>query len=425
MAGTTDPALQRAVVYSVFVRNHTAQGTFAALANDLERIRQLGVDVIWLLPIHPVGKKCRKGTLGSPYAIRDYRSVNPSYGTHQEFVALVDAIHEQGMRCMIDVVYNHTSPDSVLFKEHPEYFWKNADGCAGHRVESWTDIIDLDYTARGLWEYQIQTLCDWARVVDGFRCDVAPLVPIEFWRRARATVARINTKLVWLAETTHRSYGEEFRRRGMYCARDAELYDVFDMEYAYDVQETFEDWLEGRTPLSHYVDFLEFEDCVYPSNYNKLRFLENHDQPRIASRVADVRSLRNLTAFLYFQKGATLLYAGQEKAVTHAPSLFERNPVDWTGTTDLSGLMRTLARIKRTFLEEDDVFWARADDERDIAVVYRDGKEARRVGVFSLRAQESRVEVRIADGVYRNLIDGSAVEVQNGTLACTGEPIIL
>ena len=144
MARDTDPRLQNQVIYSVYLRNHTREGTFRALIPDLDRIRALGVDILWLMPIHPIGEKCRKGRLGSPYANRDYRSVNPEYGTEEDFRALVDAIHDRGMKCMIDVVYNHTSPDSVLWREHPEFFYRRSDGTPGNHVGDWSDIIDLD-----------------------------------------------------------------------------------------------------------------------------------------------------------------------------------------------------------------------------------------------------------------------------------------
>jgi glycosidase len=121
-------------MYSVFVRNHTHEGTFQALRSDLARIRALGVDIIWLMPIHPIGEKARKGTMGSPYAIRDYRAVNPEYGTVQDLKELVAHIHQLGMKCIIDVVYNHTSPDSVLAQEHPEWFYRKSDGSFGNHV---------------------------------------------------------------------------------------------------------------------------------------------------------------------------------------------------------------------------------------------------------------------------------------------------
>ena len=283
MAANTDPRLQNQVIYSIYVRNHTSEGTFRAVIPDLDRIRALGTDIIWLMPIHPIGVEGKKGTLGCPYANRDYRAVNPAYGTMEDFEALVREIHACGMKCMIDVVYNHTSPDSVLYREHPEYFYRGPDGKPGNKLGDWADVIDLDYSNRGLRQYLTDTLVMWAGLVDGFRCDVASFVPVEFWLQARAAVAAVNPDCVWLAETVHRSYGCLARRHGVYSASDGEVFRAFDLEYEYDVREVFDQYLRGEVPLSRYLDALSFQEACYPANYNKLRFLENHDQPRIAS----------------------------------------------------------------------------------------------------------------------------------------------
>ena len=432
MAHSTDPSLQNQVIYSVFVRNHTPEGTFRALIKDLPRIRSLGVDIIWLIPIHPLGEKSRKGSLGSPYANRDYRAVNPEYGTMEDFVALVDAIHDQGMLCMIDVVYNHTSPDSVLLEEHPEFFWRKPDGTCGNRVGDWSDIIDLDYSAPGLWDYQIESLKMWAQIVDGFRCDAASLVPVEFWARARAEVEKTKPGVIWLAETIHRSFGAECRRHskftGMYSAKDVDAYRAFDIEYAYDVQEAWDRYLEGNARLSHYLDLLEFQESVYPDNYNKLRFLENHDLPRIASLVGDRWDLENLTAFLYFLKGTTLLYAGQEVAQDHVPTLFDKDTVCWDTGRDLSGLMSSLYQVKHQMLDENDMFFSRAYDDLDVAALTRDNGHRVKAGVFSLRGLPCEVEVEVPDGAYHNLVDyfgSECVEVRDGRLRSDGRPIII
>ena len=181
--------LRNMVLYSVFVRNHG--GSFSAVEKDIPRIKSLGVDAIWLLPIHPIGRAQRKGTLGSPYAIADYRQVNPEYGTLEDFKRLADEIHSQGMKLMIDVVFHHTSPDSVLVRQHPEWFYRKEDGSFGNHVGDWSDVIDLDYSHKDLWTYQIDTLKMWAEIVDGFRCDVAPLVPLAFWKKARVEVEKV------------------------------------------------------------------------------------------------------------------------------------------------------------------------------------------------------------------------------------------
>ena len=424
MSMQTDPKLHRQVIYSVYLRAHTPEGTFRALIPDLDRIRALGTDIIWLMPIHPIGEQGKKGSLGCPYANRDYRTVNPAYGTMEDFRALVEAIRARGMKCIIDVVYNHTSPDSVLFQTHPEFFYRRPDGRPGNKVGDWTDVIDLDYRVPELWDYQIESLCMWAGIVDGFRCDVASFVPLAFWKRARAAVERVHPGCIWLAETVHRSFGAMARASGMVAERDADLFEAFDMEYEYDIRECFDRYLRGETALSHYVDLLAFQDAAYPARANKLRFLENHDQPRIASLVPDRESLVNYTAMLYFLKGTTLLYAGQEFACTHLPSLFEREVFSRETGTDLSPLLRRLYAIKQR-LGADDVFLADADDRNDVAVLQRRSGAQIAVGVFSLRARAAQAAVPLADGAYENAVTGEAVSVSDGRLSCTGAPVIV
>ena len=178
--------VRNAVVYEVFPRNHHVGGTFADIYRDLERIRSLHTDILWLMPIHPVGTVGRKGTMGSPYAIKDYRAINPELGDARTFRMLIDNAHSLGMKVMIDVVYNHTSRDSVLLREHPEWFLQDSKGNFLTKVPEWSDVYDLDYFQPDLWNYQIETLERWVDFgVDGFRCDVAPLVPLGFWSAAR------------------------------------------------------------------------------------------------------------------------------------------------------------------------------------------------------------------------------------------------
>ena len=424
MAANTDLSLQKQVVYSIYVRNHTEEGTFRAVVGDLDRIRALGTDIIWFMPIHPIGSAGKKGSLGCPYANRDYRSVNPAYGTMEDFRALVDEIHARGMKVMIDVVYNHTSPDSTLFREHPEFFYRGPDGKPGNKIGDWSDVIDLDYSVRGLWDYQIESLCFWAGIVDGFRCDVASFVPLDFWKEARAAVERVHPGFIWLAETVHRTFGLRCRRLGVYSMRDSEAFEAFDVEYEYDIREIFDAWLYGRAPLSHYLDLMNFQEVTYPANYNKLRYLENHDQPRIASFIKSESDLINYTAMLYFFKGTTMLYAGQEFENERRPSLFEKDPIDRATGKDLSALMRRLYEIKHAVLDAEDDFLARADDGHAIAVLERVGRGVRKLGVFSLRSESAEVEVPASDGDYAELIGGGTVSVKNHKTRCEGRPIL-
>lgn len=422
MAKNTDKSYRNQIIYSVFVRNYSPEGTFEGVRRDLDRIQSLGTDIIWLLPIHPVGEKARKGSLGSPYAIRDYRAVNPEYGTLEDFQRLVDDIHAKGMKCIIDVVYNHTSPDSWLAQHHPEWFYRKPDGGFGNRVGDWTDIIDLDYSQPELWDYQIETLKYWASMVDGFRCDVAPLVPLEFWLKARAEVETVRPGCFWLAESVEPPFVQEGRANGLEVLSDSECFQAFDACYDYDIFDQLQSYLEGKTSLREYAEAVSRQEFTYPENFVKLRFLENHDRARAAFIIPARTALLNWTAFLYFQKGITLLYAGQERSCTHRPSLFDEDKLDWSGE-DITDLLQILAKLKRNPILTNSRYEVHALPRDILYASHRKG-ERRLMGIFSVQGNNSLVEVDAADGFYSNLVDGRMVEVYSGMVCCEGVPII-
>ena len=425
MAKQTNTALRSDVIYSIYVRNHTPEGTFSAVIPDLDRIKALGTDIIWFLPIHPIGVKGKKGSLGCPYANKDYRTVNPEYGTMEDFRRLVDEIHARGMKCIIDVVYNHTSPDSTLTKEHPEFFYRKEDGSMGNHVGDWTDVVDLDYTSRELWDYQVESLVMWAGIVDGFRCDVASFVPVEFWCRAREAVEEVRPGCIWLAETVHGGFGQFARKSGLYSANDYDMFAAFDMEYDYDIREVFDRYLKGEANLSNYIDMLNFQECAYPDNHIKMRCLENHDQPRICSFIKDDVSLENFTAFLYFLKGTTLIYAGQEYKEDHVPSLFDKDVFRRDAGKDISPMFAELYRFKKDVLSPEDYFKGGADDTNHIAILERDDNINKKVGIFSLKGMSADVKVNLPDGNYINHLNGSSVAVADGKIRCYGSPIVI
>ena len=342
----------------------------------------------------------------------------------EDFRKLVDAIHALGMKCMIDVVYNHTSPDATLVTEHPEFYYRKPDGSFGNKTGDWSDVIDLDYSNPALWDYQIESLRQWASLVDGFRCDVASFVPVDFWCRARAAVEEVHPGCIWLGETVHTSFSVFNRICGYYTGTDSEMFKAFDMEYDYDIRGVFDNYLAGKAPLSGWMEALNFQESAYPDNYIKMRCLENHDQPRIASRIHDEKALRNFTALLYFLKGSTLLYAGQEYCDTHQPSLFEKETITRDASKDISHYLIKLADIKKNYLSCRDYFMAVADDEKNIAVITRSDGHVKKIGVFSLSGMNASVNVDVLDGLYSNLIDGRPLTVVDGSFICTGDPVI-
>lgn len=425
MAVQTKTELRNQVMYSVYVRNYSEEGTFQAVERDLDRIKNLGVDIVWFMPIHPVGEKAKKGELGSPYAIKNYREINPEFGTMEDFKSVVNAIHEKGMKCIIDVVYNHTSPDSWLVENRPEFFYKKPDGSMGNRVGDWSDIVDLDYNNKDLWDYQIETLKMWAGIVDGFRCDVAPLIPMEFWMRARKEVAEVNPDCIWLSESVEPEFIMHLRSRGMVAHSDGEVYQAFDMCYDYDIHRIFRDYVEGKSSLSTYAEHVNMQEYIFPANYVKLRYLENHDQDRAKSFIDSQEAMVNWTTFIYFQKGMTLLYCGQEVEDDKRPDLFNKDTVNWNTGYDLSDLMSRLYKFKKNPILTNSTYSLTAHDAEDILVGMHVSDDKKLVGIFNFKGTKAEVDVELADGTYTNLVTEEPVSVKNGKVYSDGNPIII
>lgn len=325
-------------IYQIFLRNFTQEGTFRAAIPELERISNLGFDWIYLTPIHPIGEKARKGTYGSPYAIRDYRKINPELGDETDFTNFVEEVHAHDLKLMIDIVFNHTSPDSVLVHEHPDWFIRAADGLPWRKCEDWSDVVDFDYrSSPHLWLELIDTLAMWRdRGVDGFRCDVASLVPSEFWRQARQRVNKYDpgikeekAPLVWLAESVHPAFLRKMRLLGYNSWSEPELHAAaFDLTYDYDGWERLEKIWEQGMSFERYLEYLYVQETLYPKGAKKLRFLENHDQERAAHRFGNRAKLRAMTPFYQFLPGVSMSYMGQELALEHKPNIFEKDPIE-------------------------------------------------------------------------------------------------
>lgn len=426
---TTRKELRNTVIYQIFTRNYKG-GTFKDIEEDLGRIKALGVDYIYLLPIHPSGVKNRKGSMGSPYAISDYRAVDPVQGTLQDFISLTEAAHNIGLKVMIDVVYNHTSPDSELSKAHPEWFYHKADGNFGNRIGDWWDVIDLDYSNLELWDYQIETLKMWAKYVDGFRCDVAPMVPLDFWKKAVKEVAEVCPDCLWLAEAVEPEFIRMNREAGVATSTDGELYQTFDICYDYDIYKYMAGSMTGKSSLAEYVEHVNLQELIYPENYIKLRCLENHDRPRAASLIPNEKVLANWTAWNYFAKGCVMIYAGQEYEVLHHPTLFDLDTVNFHTGKDISSLLSKLSEIKKEHIFADSSFYATTigiNDEVIYAIHKKLGNNqdtSKTIGFFSSTGRAQALHTNLPDGVYTNLINGEKFDVFEGVFAFDGNPII-
>ncbi len=420
--------LRSASMYQIFPRNYTREGTLEAAAARLPEVKRLGFDYVYLTPVHPIGVERRKGSLGSPYAIADYRSVDPLLGGEAGLRLFMDRAHELDLAVIMDVVYNHTSPDSLLAREHPSWFWKGPDGRPGPRVADWSDVADLDYSNRGLWDYLIGTLEAWARFgADGFRCDVASLVPVGFWAEARRRLSGVKS-LLWLAESVHKEFVVELRRRGQYAASDPELHAAFDLSYDYDGREELEAAWRGAGSLAPYLKHLQIQEALYPESAVKLRFLENHDQQRAAFRFGKGARLRNWTVFAMLLPGTFMAYMGQELAMDRRIGLFDAEPIlPGEGDTSFLSFFAKALSAARAVKETAPVFDARLVAEGVLLVHRRPagGAAGGFTALFNLDGRSGKLELPGITGVRgEDLITGARVQI-GPSIELGQEPIVM
>ncbi len=305
-----------AVVYELNIRQNSPESSFAAAEARLPMLRDLGVDVIWCMPIHPIGELNRKGSLGSYYAIRDYYEVNPEFGTMADFERFLAAAHREGLRVILDCVANHTSPDAAWVTEKPaEWYVRDSTGATVVEYD-WTDIAKLDYDTPAVREEMRRMLHFWVeKGVDGFRCDMAMLVPLDFWQTTFAELREINPDLYFLAEAE----GPEFHDR------------AFDATYAWELHHLLNDIAQGRKPVAELRGYIERARESYPAEAFRLMFTSNHDENAWSGtefeRMGEAAGAMAALTYVLPQ-GQPLIYTGQEVGFNRRFAFFEKDPVD-------------------------------------------------------------------------------------------------
>ncbi len=349
------------VIYQIFVRNYSKKGTLEKVRQDLKRIKDLGVDIIYLTPIHEIGFKKRKGKWGSPYAIKDYFSISSDLGTFEDFNNLVNEVHHLGMKIILDMVFNHTSPDNVLVKEHPEYyFYKN--GKRGNRVGDWSDIVDLATDREDVQQYLINVLSFWRQKgVDGFRFDVASTIPLSFFLKAREA---LGNDVFLLGESVDKGFGRYLQSINATYVDDESLGQVMDCLYNYNYLNEMISYLHKEIPLDDVVDKIEDDG----TQIVRVNCLENHDKERFASYFDDENKMWEWVEFIYRLNGHAFIYMGQEYGLTHRPDLFEKDPVIWDKNEECYQKYQKLNEWKH---HQDD---SKATIKRENNFIFIDGK---------------------------------------------------
>lgn len=322
------------VVYEMNVRQYTPEGTFAAAQAQLPRLERLGVDIIWLMPIYPIGEKERKGTLGSYYAVRDYCAVNPEFGTMEDFESFLAAAKARGFRVILDWVANHTSPDAVWIDSEPAD-WYERDSLGNTVVQyDWTDIAALNYGNPAVWDAQEKAMRFWMeKGVDGFRCDMACEVPFEFWTKTISSLRADWPQMYMLAE----GEAPQLHRSG------------FDASYAWELHHLLNDIAQGRKNIPELLDYIERDAKNYPPEAFRLMFTSNHDENSWAGtefeRMGDAAQVMAVLTFT-LPNGQPLIYTGQETGWNHRFQFFEKDPIPVWEENDYTAFYQNLIRFR-------------------------------------------------------------------------------
>ena len=418
--------------YQVYIRNYTKEGTFKALINKLDYIKDLGVKVIQLLPINEIGIDGRKGSLGSPYSIQDYYKINHELGTLDDFKELIHEVHKRDMFLIMDVVFNHTSRDSVLIKEHPEFYYRNNDGNFANHFGDWSDVYDLNYTNNlPLIDYITNVLIYYTNIgVDGYRFDVASLLPNEFYKYAFPKIKEINKNIILLGEAVDPEFANFIREKEGNCCSDSELYeDGFDLLYRYSNYKLLREYLEKKDIkyLNYYKNTFLYENVSLPVNALKIGTIENHDYPRIASFTKSNQLRKNLNAFIFFIKGAGFVYGGQEAKEEKLPNLFDKDTIS-TKITDLKyfEFIKKLILLKSNEHNLNLIQSNPLDINQEVLCfenIYKNDDSI--IGLFNLSEHDIEIQSPLlVDGKYVDLISNNEIIIKNKSLNLT-DPLYL
>ncbi len=301
-------------LYEVFVRNFSEDGTLDALTSRLDHFQKLGISNLWLMPVQEIGIEGRKGTFGSPYAIRDYYDISDDLGTMEDLKELVDGAHALGMRVILDVVFNHAANDNLEMKEHPDRFAHDEDGNFTREVADWSDITDWNYDNPETRAYLRDILIYYVRDIglDGFRCDVAAMVPGDFWKMAIDTLQTIKPDVYLLAE----AWEGDLLENGFSCL------------YAWDFYHRMYDHSQGKIDADSLWNVtVGWYETRQPGT-QPLRFVENHDEMRSAEKFG-WPAAKAYAAYTFTVPGIPLIYTGQEIGATDKIKLFEKEGVEW------------------------------------------------------------------------------------------------
>jgi len=400
---------KNAVIYEVNIRQYSDSGTFKAFEKHLPRLKDLGIDILWFMPVNPIGVPNRKGELGSYYSVADYLAVNPEFGTIGDFKRIIDKAHDLGMHIILDWVPNHTSWDNPLTVKYPEWYVKDSTGKFTPPIGTdWTDVIQLDWSQAGLQDFMIDALKFWVNLgVDGFRVDHPHNTPKEFWERARVELDKI--KPVFMLAEYEGDTG--FTEKG------------FDMDYAWEMHHLMNNIAQGKDNANAMLKYFSREWAVYPENAYRLMFLTNHDENSWAGTIDSLmgNSQRAFATLIFTAHGMPLIYSGQEACLDKKLKFFFRDPIEWD-TCSMTGFYSDLIKLKK----ENPALWngdfggnmikIRTNKASKIFSFYREKGENRVVVFLNLSKKPVSFNpvLQDIDGDYTDYFTGRKAELRKG-----------
>ncbi len=322
-------------MYEVNVRQYTPEGTFNAFSEQLPRLQKLGIKILWFMPIHPIGEKNRKGTLGSYYSIEDYMAVNPEFGTLDDFKTLVKKAHGMGFKVIIDCVANHTAWDNVWMKDHKDWYTQDSLGNVIPPDPDWSDVADLNYNNQQMRAAMINVMKYWVSDadIDGYRCDYAGGVPTDFWETARASLDSIKPVFM-LAENEDNL--------------DL-LKKAFDCNYGWTMHHLMNEIYKGEKSISDVESYFARIDTTYPPGKYPLQFTSNHDENShngtVYERLGD--AVKTFAVLTFTVPGMPLIYSGQEVGLNKRLEFFDKDEIDWNHDPSMTDFYTKLIDLKK------------------------------------------------------------------------------
>jgi len=386
-------------IYEVNIRQYTEEGNFNAFEKHLPKLKELGADILWLMPIYPIGEKNRKGTLGSYYSVKDYKAVNPEFGTLEEFKSLVKMIHKMGMYVIIDWVANHTAWDNAWITQHPEFYTKDSLGNIIPPNKDWTDVAELNYDNKELWSEMIKSMKFWVKEcdIDGYRCDVAGMVPIEFWIEARTELEKIKNVFM-LAEWD-----------------TPEVHLAFDMTYDWNLHHIMNGIAKKEKTVVDLIQHLEKNEKDFSENAFRMQFTSNHDENSwngtVFERLGDgAETFAVLTCVI---PDMPLVYSGQEAGNTKRLSFFDKDTIEWK-SYNLFNIYSKLFELKKknnALFNGDrggEMVFLESSDKENIFAFTRASDDDKIFAMFNLSNKPLEFDLlgETLQGSYRNLFTG-------------------